>query len=68
MFGGKARRSGAYPKAEHLKGSSLGSANIRLGWKGLTNTLVYYKLKSIDGLKSLLTRGPSDDLINILPW
>ena len=39
-----------YPRVEHLKGVSLGSAlalvaNIRLGWKGLpeTNTIAYYE-------------------------
>jgi predicted small integral membrane protein len=43
-------RPGAYPRVEHLKGPSLRlalalSANIRLGWKGLsgTNTLAYYE-------------------------
>jgi hypothetical protein len=41
MFESKA---GAYPRVEHLKGASLGPANIRLGWRGLpeTNTLAYY--------------------------
>jgi hypothetical protein len=41
-------RPGAYPKAEHLKGSSIGQApalptNIRLGWRVLqvTNTITY---------------------------
>ncbi len=31
-------RPGAYPRVQHLKGASLGSAltpNIKLGWKGL---------------------------------
>jgi len=43
-------RPGAYPRVEHLKGSSIGLApalptNLRLGWKFLpgTNTLAYYE-------------------------
>jgi hypothetical protein len=43
-------KPGAYPKVEHLKGASVGSAlalpaKIRLGWKNLprTNTLAYNK-------------------------
>jgi hypothetical protein len=42
-------RPGAYPRVEHLKGSSIGQApilptNIRLSWKGLAgaNTLAHY--------------------------
>ncbi len=45
-----ARKPGAYPRVEHLKGAALEEAvallaNIRLGWKGLpgTNTLAFYK-------------------------
>jgi len=39
---GKAR---SLPMVEHLKGSSIGQTDIRLGWKGLpwTNTLAYYE-------------------------
>jgi len=38
--------AGAYPRVEHLIGTSLILlANIRLGWKGLpgTNSKAYYK-------------------------
>jgi hypothetical protein len=47
-------RPGAYPRVEHLKGSSIRQVpalptNIRPGWKGLpgTNTLTYWAHSSV---------------------
>jgi hypothetical protein len=55
------KRPGAYPRVEHLEGSSLGwahalPANIRLRWEGLprTNTLGYFENSQITAVKSFI--------------
>jgi hypothetical protein len=68
-------RQGAYPKVEHLKGSSLWWAfaallNIRLGWKGFpvtnTRTVVNYGRKSLITLGSVLIKIPRDRCSSLL--
>ncbi len=58
-------RPGAYPRVEHLIGSSIGWApafptNIRLRWKGFprANTLAYWKNSKLMAVKSFITLAP----------